>query len=75
MENAEYKVILTAADVQEFQNISNGLHDGYITRVSYVNTGISSLVQGHAFDMAGKNLLLHILVTSLPGKPTFDTIS
>lgn len=74
MENAQYKVIQNSADVQAFQEISNGLHDGYITRVSYVNNGITTVEHGHNFDYAGKSLVIHVLVTSLPGEPTFEFV-
>lgn len=74
MEHAQYITIKNEADVERFQDIANGLHDGYITRVSYVNTGICAVEHGHTFDYSGKNLVIHVLVTSLPGEPTFELI-
>ena len=40
----------------------------------YVNAGISSVEHGHIFDYAGKSLVIHVLVTSLPGEPTFELV-
>ena len=74
MGNGNYCEIKTLADVQIFQDESNGMHDGYITRVAYVNNGITSVDHGHTFDYAGKSLLIHVLVTSLPGEPTFELV-
>ena len=74
MEHTQYTAIRNEADVAEFQNIANGLHDGYITRVSYVNSGISATEHGHTFDYTGKHLGIHVLVTSLPGEPTFELV-
>lgn len=74
MNKTQYKSIQNAADVEEFQDISNGLHDGYITGVSYVNNGISAVENGHTFDYLGKNLVIRVLVTSLPGEPTFELV-
>ena len=68
----EYHVIKTAADVQEFQNVSNGLHDGHITHVEYNNTGISAHDNCLTFDYTGTSLIFHVLVTSLPGHPSFE---
>ena len=68
----EYHVIKTAADVHEFQNVSNGLHDGYITHVEYSNTGISAHDNCLTFDYTGTSLFIHVLVTSLPGHPSFE---
>lgn len=68
----ECRVIKTAADVEEFQNVSNGLHDGHITHVEYNNTGITACGNRLYFDYRGISLIIHILVTSLPGHPTFE---
>ena len=68
----EYHVIKTAADVQEFQNVSNGLHDGHITHVEYNNTGISAHDNCLTFDYTGTSLIIHVLVTSLSGHPSFE---
>ena len=68
----EYHVIKTAADVHEFQIVSNGLHDGYITHVEYSNTGISAHDNCLTFDYTGTSLFIHVLVTSLPGHPSFE---
>ena len=68
----EYHVIKTAADVHAFQNVSNGLHDGYITHVEYSNTGISAHDNCLTFDYTGTSLIIHVLVTSLPGHPSFE---
>ena len=68
----EYHVIKTATDVQEFHNISNGLHDGHITHVEFNNTGISAHDNCLTFDYTGTSLIIHVFVTSLPGNPTFE---
>ena len=72
MSNSEYHAIKTYADVQEFQEISNGLHDGFITHVEYNNTGITSQGNILFFDYAGKSLIIRVLVTSIDGHPTFE---
>ena len=70
--NRPYTTIRTSADIEAFQNISNGLHDGYITHVQYNNNGISYNDHGLRFDYSGLSLNIHVLVTSLPGHPTFE---
>lgn len=70
--NEQYRTILTSADIEAFQNVSNGLHDGYITRVDYNNKGISAVAHGLHFDYTGLSLIIHVLVTSLPEHPTFE---
>lgn len=70
--NRQYRTIRTSEDIEAFQDISNGLHDGYITRVEYTNTGISAIDHGLHFDYTGLRLILHVLVTSLPDHPTFE---
>lgn len=70
--NGQYHTIRTSADIEIFQNISNGLHDGYITHVEYNNKGISAVEHGLLFDYTGLSLIIHILVTSLPGHPTIE---
>ena len=72
MLNNEYHVIKTVADVESFQNVSNGLHDGHITHVEYNNAGISAHENCITFDYTGASLILHVLVTSLIGHPTFE---
>ncbi len=74
MDIAQYKTIKNEADAEEFQNIANGLHDGYITRVSYVNAGICPIEHGYTFDYTRRCLVIHVLVTSLPGDPTFELV-
>ena len=68
----EYRVIKTNADVQEFQDISNGLHDGHITHMEYNNTGITARGNCLYYDYRGTSLIIHVLVTSLSGHPTFE---
>lgn len=68
----QYHTIRTNADIEQFQDISNGLHDGYITHVEYDNKGISAVENGLRFDYSGLRLRIHVLVTSLPGHPTFE---
>ena len=70
--NGQFHTIRTNADIEIFQNISNGLHDGYITHVEYNNNGISAVEHGLQFDHAGLSLIIHVLVTSLPDHPTFE---
>ena len=70
--NEQYRTILTSADIEAFQNVSNGLHDGYITHVEYNNKGISAVEHGLHFDYTGLSLIIHVLVTSLPNHPTFE---
>lgn len=74
MSVSQYKSIKTRKDVKLFQELSNGLHDGYITRVEYNNTGISLNEKCYYFDHAGRTLVLHILVSSLIEYPTFEII-
>ena len=68
----QYCTIRTNADIEIFQDISNGLHDGYITHVDYHNNGISAHDHGLSFDYTGLSLMIRVLVTSLPGCPTFE---
>ena len=70
--NGQYCIIRTCADIERFQDISNGLHDGYITHVEYNNKGISAVEHGLHFDYTGLSLIIHVLVTSLPNHPTFE---
>ncbi len=74
MEHAQYVTIKNEADAKIFQAITNGLHDGYITQVSYINTGISAVENGYTFDYNGKCLVIHVFVTSLQGEPTFELV-
>lgn len=74
MTSNQYQTIKTLADVQRFQDVSNGLHDGYITHVEYSNTGISCCGNSLKFDPAGTKLTIHVLVTSLPAHPSFEII-
>ena len=68
----QYHTIRTSEDIERFQDVSNGLHDGYITHVEYNNNGISFVEHGLRFDYTGLSLVIHVLVTSLPGHPTFE---
>lgn len=70
--NGQWHTIRTSADIESFQNTSNGLHDGYITHVEYNNNGISVVEHGLCFDYTGLSLVIHVLVTSLPDHPTFE---
>ena len=70
--NGQYHAIRTSEDIETFQDISNGLHDGYITHVEYNNKGISVGENRLHFDYTGLSLIIHVLVTSLPGHPTFE---
>ena len=70
----EYHNIQTDSDIQRFQNVSNGLHDGHIVHVEYNNKGISFGDHCLKFDYTGVSLILHILVTSLPEHPTFELV-
>lgn len=74
MSSSQYHVIQTSADVEAFRDAANDLHDGYITHVAYNNTGIFSHDGGLFFDYRGTTLILHILVTSLLGHPTFEIV-
>ena len=69
-----YIAIQNDVDVAQFQDITNGLHDGFITQVAYVNNGITAGEHGHSFDYTGISLVIHVLVTSLPGEPTFELV-
>lgn len=71
---AQYHLIQTDTDIAHFEDISNGLHDGYIIQVDYRNTGISHCDGGLQFDYDGLSLTIHVLVTSLPGHPTFELL-
>ena len=68
----QYCTIRTNADIETFQDISNGLHDGYITHVEYNNNGISAIEHGLYFDYTGLSLIIRVLVTSLPEHPTYE---
>lgn len=75
----QYHTIRTNADIETFQDVSNGLHDGFITHVEFDNKGISFVDPGSdadcikiGFDYTGLSLLIHIMVTSLPEHPTFE---
>lgn len=70
--NGQYHAIRTSEDIERFQDVSNGLHDGYITHVDYNNTGILAVENGLRFDYTGLSLIIHVLVTSLRGHPTFE---
>ena len=69
-----YHSIQTEADIARFDEVSNGLHDGHIIQVDYRNTGISCCDGGLQFDYDGLSLTIHVLVTSLPGHPTFELL-
>ena len=60
-----FSTIKTADDIEEFLDITNGLHDGYIIGVQYANNGITSIEHGHQFDFLKTKLTLQILVTSI----------
>ena len=70
--NGQYHTIRTSEDIERFQDVSNGLHDGYITHVEYNNNGISAVEHGLHFDYTRLSLIIHVLVTSLPNHPTFE---
>ena len=70
--NGQYHTIQTSEDIERFQDVSNGLHDGYITHVQFNNKGISAIEHGLQFDYTGLSLTIHVLVTSLPEHPTFE---
>jgi len=60
-----YKSIKGTEDIQDFLDKTNGLHDGYIIGVQYVNHGITHTGNKLRFDPKQTKLLLRILVTSL----------
>ena len=60
-----FNTIKTAADIEEFLDSTNDLHDGYIIGVQYANNGITSIPHGHLFDFLKTKLTLQILVTSM----------
>lgn len=60
-----FNAIKTAADIEEFLDSTNDLHDGYIIGVQYANNGITSIPHGHQFDFLKTKLILQILVTSM----------
>lgn len=72
MQSNPYIPILTPDDVERFQEVSNGLHDGFITHVEFHNTGMRRIEGGYEFDYDGRTLVLHVLVTSLREKPVFE---
>ena len=73
MNEHQWHPIRTEADVQVFDERSNGLHDGHIIGVEFRNTGIRPAEEGGLYlDYAGKNLTLQVLVTSLKGHPVFE---
>lgn len=72
--SSQCKTIRTSADVQTFLDETNGLHDGYITHVAYHNNGITPRNHYLSFDFRSTSLILHIMVTSLPGLPTFEIL-
>ena len=72
--NGQFHTIRSSEDSERFQDVSNGLHDGHIIRVEYVNSGVSCTDNSIFYDPLRTNLVFHILVTSLPGKPTFEIV-
>ena len=72
MNKSQWHPIRTEADVQVFDELSNGLHDGYITHVEFHNGGICPVDSGLKFDYDKRSLVLHVLVTSLKGHPVFE---
>ena len=60
-----FQTIKTKADIGNFLDKTNGLHDGYIIGVWYANDGISKINGGYFFDPEQTKLRLKILVTSL----------
>ena len=60
-----FREIKTSADIQEFLEKTNSLHDGYILGVNYANTGIAKIPGGHSMDVEKTRLVLQILVTSI----------
>ena len=72
MPNTVYHTIKSQQDVDVFDEVSNGLHDGYLTRVLYDNSGIVHTDECLFLDYTKRSLLLQILVTSLREHPTFE---
>lgn len=62
----QYHTIRTSEDIERFQDVSNGLHDGHITHVEYNNKGMLD------YDYTKLSLVIHVFVTSLPEHPTFE---
>ena len=78
MHDSQYQEIRTAADIEVFRDISNGLHDSYITYVCYNSGGVvverSYQRETHDFAMERNSLILHLFVTSLPEPTTFELV-
>lgn len=72
MQTNPYHVIKTPADARTFQDEANGLHDGFITHVEYNNSGITARDHYLSFDHQRTSLVIHVLVTSMIGHPTFE---
>lgn len=60
-----FNKITTTDDIEKFLDRTNGLHDGYIIGVQYVNKGITSIDHGYLFDFLKTKLTIQILVTSI----------
>ena len=60
-----FNKITTTDDIENFLDRTNGLHDGYIIGVQYVNKGITSIDHGYLFDFLKTKLTIQILVTSI----------
>ena len=60
-----YYTIKTKADIDNFLEKTNALHDGYIVGVQYTNGGITKSNCAYHFNPEQTKLILQVLVTSI----------
>ena len=60
-----YFSIRNPADIADFMEKTNALHDGYIIAVEYQNDGIKSTGDTYEFHSELKRLKIRVLITSM----------
>ena len=71
---AEYNCIRNQTDADYFIEQANGLHDGYITSLQFINDGIETKNGYTSYDYSKRKLVMQILVTSQIGSPTVEMV-
>ena len=70
----EYRTIKNQNDAELFKEITNSLHDGYITSIEYKHNGINAVGDYIEFDYEKISLKLCIWVSSLEEQPTVEIV-
>ena len=70
----EYQYIKSPQDADRFMEATNELHDGHVTHFEFVNDGILQCSDGLVFDYSKVNLKMKVLITSLIGHPTVESV-